>query len=67
MSIEMIFSVISASFVLGVGLVMYAHKNFITKDEFKNHREDMNKRDDSLKEWLVRIEAKIDAWLSKGD
>lgn len=67
MSLELIFSIISASFLLGVGLLMYAHKNFITKEEFKNHRTDMNKRDNDLKEWLIRIEAKIDYWFSKVD
>ena len=32
----------------------------VTRDAFNQHREDINKRDVELKEWLVRIERKLD-------
>lgn len=62
---HLVISMVGLGVVLGTGLVIYAHKNFITQKQFDSHREDVKQRDSEIKEWLVRIEHKLDALIQK--
>lgn len=63
MEAQVVVYLIGSGLLLGTSLLIYAHRNFATKEQLRDHRDASEKRDVETKEWLVRIEGKLDTLL----